>query len=149
MKKKTVSARAAETILSSDVKITIGKDKYSMPRPTLRTMIEASREISLLPEFKVEKGKEASCAISWARHSGRIGRIIAILLVGVKKRCFLSIYYNYKIKRLSEKILDTYSPSELSLALTTIFSSLEIQDFFVVTTSLNEINLTKKTAGVD
>lgn len=148
MSKKTVSARVAETILSSDIKIKIGNDTYRMPRPTLRTMIAASREISLLPEFKVESGKEASCVISWAKHSGRIGRIIATMIVGVKKKCFLSIYYKYKIKRLSDKILDTYTPSELSLALTSIFASLEIQDFFVVTTSLNEINLTKKTAEV-
>lgn len=41
-----------------------------------------------------------------------------------------------------------YTPRELNMALLELIKLMEIKDFFSVTTSLAEINLTKPTRGV-
>lgn len=145
--RKKIEVKAADTILSNQIVIKIGKDSYKVNRPTLRTMIAASREISLLPELKIVKGKEASSIISYAKDSKQIGIIIATLVIGVRKNLF-SFLNRIRIRRLARKVLNQYTPSELSNSLASLFSLLEIQDFFVLTTSLNEINLIKTTAEV-
>lgn len=133
--------RSADAILAAPLKVHIGGDTLTMARPTIRTFIAASRAIAELPLADVQEGKEISCIISYARHSTPIGKIFATMLLGARK--WESPLFRWRKRRLADKILDTYSPADLSTALGEVLMALEVRDFFVLTTSLNEVNLIK------
>jgi hypothetical protein len=147
---KDIEQKVAEAILSKNIDLQIGEDKYSIARPTIRTLISVSYEISKLPQIEVVEGKEIHSIINYAKNSKQIGRIFATMILGVKKRNrFVGFFKKNEIEKLADKIIDKYTPSELNLALVSIFSKMEIRDFFVLTTSLKEASVIKPTKEVD
>ncbi len=132
---------AADAILTAPLKVRIGRDTLEIERPTIRTFIAVSRAIADLPMVEMKEGKEISCVISYAEHAKPIGKIFATMLMGAHKH--ESPLFRWRKRRLADKILDTYSPSDLSKALGDLLVALEVRDFFVLTTSLNEVNLIK------
>ena len=149
----TIEKKVADAILSEDIKIKIGREEYSIARPTIRTLIAISREISLIPKLELEKGNELLSIITIAQDCERIGRIFAIMILGYKKGTEkFSFWQRLKknkqekqIDKLADEILDKHSPKELNIALVTLFSHLEISDFFVLSTSLFGANILKRT----
>lgn len=147
---KDIEQKVAEAILSKDIDLQIGEDKYSIARPTIRTLISVSYEISKLPQFEVIEGKELHSIINYAKNAKQIGRIFATMIIGAKKQNKLTnLFRRNNIEKLADKIIDKYTPSELNLALVSIFSKMEIRDFFVLTTSLKEASVIKPTKEVD
>lgn len=149
----TIEKKVAEAILSSKVKIKIGQDTYNVARPTIRTLIAISKEISQIPKLEVEKGNELLSILSVAKECERVGRIFAILILGYKKdteslRFWQKTKENKQekeINKLADEILNKHSPKELNHALVDLLSHLEISDFFVLTTSLFGVNVLKRT----
>lgn len=150
MEKQNIKQRTARAILAKPIRVKIGNDSYTIARPTIRTLICVSEEISKLPEFRFEHGKELSGTIAFARHAKNIGLVLATLMLGVKPyyRPVSKAINTIRKKWLSEKLLTCYTPSELAIALTSLIMEMQIGDFFTITTSLNEINLIKTSKEV-
>ena len=141
--KDNVEKKAADTILGNPFQILLGDDLFVVNRPTVRTMIEVSRDIARLPKSDLDE-KNVLSAIAAAIDCEPIGDIFAdFMLTG--KYGFL---YRWRKKRLAKKILDKYTPSDLLEGLTVILQESQVADFFALTTSLSAISLLKKTKEV-
>lgn len=140
-----IEKKAAEAVLQNKFEVTIGADKYNIPRPTLRTFIAASSAIAELPDFAPEKGKEIYASINYAKHCEPIAKVFATLICGAKQD-ILSIVKRWRLKR---RILNRYTPTDLAKSITRIIIEMRVEDFFALTTSLAEINLTKATKEVE
>lgn len=148
--KAYIQQKTAQAVLEKPLTVKIGKDSYTMARPTLRTLINVSEEISKIPVFKAEKDRELSSAIAFAKHAGNMGNVLATMILGEKPayKIMAKAVHSIRKKMLAEKLLAYYTPSELSLALTAIVVEMQIGDFFALTTSLNEINLIRTSGEV-
>lgn len=143
-----IGQKAAETIGEKPISIKIGESTYTLCRPTIRTMIEVSRLIGLYPSIKLEKGHEINSLIKVAKDVEPLGMIVATLILGYYKCGIKEMVYKWKINRLAQKILNQHTCKEIAQALVELLARLEIVDFFGITTSLSEINLTKITKEV-
>lgn len=138
-----MATRAALAVTNAKRKIKIGKDTLSVSTPTLRTLICASAEIGKLPPLTLKDGHEFSTVVGYAEYCEPIASALAMLLCGVKP--VANVLHTFKMWRIKRRMLYRYTPRELQKALIDIIKMMEIKDFFALTTSLAEINLTKPT----
>lgn len=153
---KTIEKKAVDAILQSPVDIKIGDEVYKVHPPTIATMILASKAIADLPEVNEKADDILSESLRVVKDCSVLGEIFAIFILGAKnlieekvvveKRLFglLKKERIVEIDRKSEltkKLLESLTPKELHKILVTIFTKLEIADFFGITVSLTKINL--------
>lgn len=164
----TLEEKAAETILQSARKIKIGNKEYSAAPPSTATLILVSEAVSQLPQIKLNEDNIVSESLWIAKDCRKLGDIAAILILGARniketvttqetreKRCLWGlIRYNQKVKvtkevdkvaELSKLLLEEYSPSQLHSMIATLLHSLDLADFFALTTFLIEVNLLRPT----
>ena len=149
---ENIEQKVAQTVLQQEDKITIGNKTYTVAQPSVATLILASEAISHLPKVHLDSEKIVEECLYIARDCKAIGEIIAIFIVGAKidsKRGLSALLHNIRIKRLSRKILEEMTPSELHLLLARLLKRLQIGDFFGLTTFLLEINLIRPTKVVN
>lgn len=139
---------AAEAINNEPVEVTIGEDKYIVPRPTLRTMIAISGLVEQIPPLNLEANNLTAEMIAHAKHCGVIAKVFAVLLLGAKAK--YNVLNRLKTRYLTEKIATKYSIGELFIAYSEITTQvLQIQSFFALTTSLSATSLTKSKEVVE
>lgn len=148
-----IEKKTASTILQTPDAITIDGKDYKMPHPTIATLIRVSELVAQFPESEVEDdiNRVLNFAISRAKDFKMVGLIAATLVLGETRASskFDKILLRKKRKeKLADKILHTLSPKELNELWTKMVSRLEIADFFVLTTSLSAVNMTKPTKEV-
>lgn len=137
-----VGKLAAEAINNEPVEISIGNDKYMVPRPTLRTMMAISALIESLPQINLECDNLTAEMLKYGKYGGVIAKILAVLLLGTKHK--YNILNRIKILYLAERIVDKYSIGELFIAYSELTTQvMQIQSFFALTTSLSAVSLTK------
>lgn len=152
-----IENKTADTILQEPEVVTIAGRQYKAPRPTTATLIRISELIAGFPRIQnVETMQaiiETTLANAWK--CGKIGLIAATLVLGITKtikeeKSILNRLFNRNPTReeLAEIILVKMTPKETNELITRLLSRLEIADFFVLITSLSEINLTKATKEV-
>lgn len=141
-----VGSNVASAVLAAGNKIRIGRDIVKVSSPTLRTLISVSGEIGKLPPLVLKEHHEVSSVIGYAEYCEPIASALAMLVCGVRPS--INVWHRIKLWRTERRMLYRYTPSELNKALIALIKLMEIKDFFSVTTSLNEINLTKPTRGV-
>lgn len=169
MKEKTLEQRAAETILEAPKKVTIGDKTYDVKPPTVATLIMVSEAVSRLPHSKLNENKIIEETLACAKDCKPLGEIVAILILGAKnchpyrvgrevktKKLFFGLI-KYKVipkgkspvidpvQELAEEILENYTPKELTSLVMRLLNSLELADFFGLTTFLTEVNLLRET----
>lgn len=171
MGKRTIESQVAETILEQTEKINIDGREYTLNPPSTATLILASKYISQMPEVRSDAENVFFEVLRTAKDCGIIGKIVAVLILGAKR-----IKENVKIqiqkpprktllglmrKRepetteiaeldyLAEKLLDNYTPMELSELFSKRIMEIGVSDFFGLTTSLYEANLLKRTREVE
>lgn len=168
-KKKTydIQSRVADELLQAPESFSFGGMKYSIAPPTFGTLTRVSAMLARIPAEpeRPEKGKEFETIISSAYKYGIIPRIVALLILGAKEatepassggigkplsRLFKRketavIARKTKLDALAEKLDLEASPSELKDAIAPLLERLELKDFFVLTTFLHRINVTKPT----
>lgn len=133
---------AAEAINNEPVEVTIGEDKYIVPRPTLRTMMALSAKVEELPAINMETTNLTAEMIKYAKYCGIIAQVFAILILGAKAK--YNLLNRTKMRILANKIANKYSVGELFLAYSELTTQvLQIQSFFLLTTSLSATSLTK------
>ena len=142
-KNKNIARKAAETAVEADIVVKVGEHTLKVKRPTLRTLISVSAEISKLPKFVMQEGKELTSVIGYAKYCKSIGKVIALLILGARKNT--NIIHKFLLWRMENRILDKFTPKELEQALSALFAEMQLADFFRVTIFLNETNLTMPT----
>ncbi len=156
---KNIQARVAQTILEDSRTITLGGRSYRVAPPTLGTLIRASEMIARLPEaIEVNKGREFQDILAAAKDYGALADFAAILILGAKKareevetyesRGFLrrkKKVVTTRAEALSREILESVSPADLKDAIIPLLEGLQLNDFFITTTFLGGINVTRPT----
>jgi len=169
--KKTVEAKASETILQQSEEVTIGGEKYWVAPPSTATLILASEHISQLPHVSLDSENIAGESLYVARDCRALGDIVAILVLGAKglsevrkttvrvekRRFFGLIRHKEEVEKevtvdhraaLAKKLLENVTPRELHLLMVRLLQFMQLGDFFGLTTSLIAINLLRRTRGV-
>lgn len=148
----SVQAKVADTIMQKQLEVKLGGRIYRVAPPSIGTLILVSDMISQLPEeTPTRKGREKEDILAIAKDFGLVHEIMAILILGAKeinyagKNLFVARHRKKKYSRLVNKLRDTVSPEEAARVIIPMLDSLQLKDFFVVTTFLQGINLTKPT----
>lgn len=165
MGEKPIEKKVADTILQKSKTVEIGGETYEVAPPSTATLILVSKEVAMLPPIEVNKETDILTeTLRIAKDCSFLGDIIAILILGanritekkrvVKKRFFglikdVSDITVNRQKELADLLLRHKSPKELNELTAHLLSGMEIGDFFGLTTSLIEINLTKPTKEVE
>ena len=147
-----IENKAASSILEKEIKVDVLGKEYSVKPVSVATLIEVSRLISDLPYIDSKVDNILAETLRTARDCKVLGEIAATLILGVRrKRSFLKFFFEsieeVQFKNLSETILHM-TPKQLNKLLTILITTMEIGDFFGLTTSLSEVNLLKPTKEV-
>lgn len=142
-KDRKTARKAAEAAVEADIVVKVGNHTLNVKRPTLRTLIAVSAEISKLPKFVMSEGKELTSVIGYAKYCKSIGKVIALLVLGARRQT--NILHKFLLWRMENRILDKFTPKELEQALSALFAEMQLADFFRVTIFLNDTNLTMPT----
>lgn len=156
---KNIEAKVAEAILQAHKEIKVGDDVYNVAPPSLGTLILISEHISKIPEdlsFVVEEPEDViNATLKNAKDCRFLAEIGAILILGAKninrkKRVSKWPFSKDLNERdyITDKIVTEMSPSELFNLIIGLINTLEIRDFFQLTTFLQGVNLSKPTRKV-
>lgn len=161
---KTIEQKTAGAILEKPVEIVIGGKTYQAAPPSTATLILVSEAVSQLPKIALDAEKIVEETLSVAKDCRILGDIVAILILGaknitetkrtpqikdkrylwglirVKKTVEVEEVINHK-EALAREVLEELSPRELNNTVTSLLSSMNIADFFGLTTFLTEVNL--------
>lgn len=155
---QTVERQTADAVFERVKAITIGGVEYVVAPPTLATLILVSEEVSYLPHIDFNGQNTISDALRDARHFEGLADIAATLILGAQRieveeehtyKMFGIIPRKRKVKvdmkaRLADKLLNV-PISDLSTAVATLLSMMQVEHFFALATFLTNINLTKPT----
>ena len=145
-KNETLESKVANVLLQKETEIQIGKKTYKAAPPTLATLIAVSELISKLPHYHLDREN----VVTESLHIAKDCKVIGVLILGAKPptpRTFLSRWLRSEKQdqqRLATEILHELSPTQLHSTMAALLNSLNIADFFALTTFLLDINLTKK-----
>ena len=146
----------AGAVMQRQETITINDHTYRYPRPNLATIMEASEDISKLPEVKIdEKGYIVEETLRIARHYRVISKIVAKILVGVRyykfpiRRFFYRLFITPKIRRIEDRVMNDIPPADLKNLFLSLLGRMQCADFFAITTFLQGINVIKPTRKVE
>lgn len=162
MNEKTIEQMVAETVLEKRQKISIGGKQYEIAPPSIATLILVSEAISRLPRQDFNPEKIVQESLNYAKHSRILAEIAAIIILGAQccigrekdlqkqsKWRFLSLFrqnrYARNVEKLTDEIIFNLSPRELNALFAKILRTMELSDFFGLTTFLTEINLLQQT----
>lgn len=144
----TIESRAAQTILQKSVRVTVGGRTYEAAPPSTATLILASEAISRIPGAVMDEGKVVESSLAIARDCTPVAEVAAILILGAKEirrsdrslrgRLFRRRNAKY---RLTQELLLEHSPSELFQLISKLLSTMQLGDFFAITTFLQGVNL--------
>lgn len=156
---KTIEQTVAETILEQHQKIDIGGKQYYIAPPSIATLILVSEAIARLPKQNFNPEKIVQESLNYAKHSRILAEIAAIIILGARKYLgrekdrkkqskwclFRRNRHKRDIKRLTDEIIFNMSPRELNTLFARVLKTMELSDFFGLTTFLTEINLLQQT----
>ena len=161
---RTIEEKVKDTILAKEIKVQVGSKTYEVAPPTIATLILASEAVSRIPKFTLDPEKLVQECFCIARHTRFLGEIAAVLILGAQRselrvkpaqrglfsrlRALFSRRRTQK-DQLTDEILLNLSPKELFKVISQIMSTLELSDFFGLTTFLTEINLLHQTREVE
>ncbi len=170
----TIEEQVASAILEKPLgEFTIDGKVYQIAAPCISTLILVSEIVSTLPIVeKCPADQVLSSVLHNAKDYRKLGEMVAVLILGrkglteerevveeVSVPCFFGLFKRKKKvahmvvidkkAELAQRILDNVTPSELQNIVIQRLTTLEIGDFFAITTSLSEANLLKPTKEVD
>ena len=165
---ENIEKKVAQTILQQPTEVRVGDKTYSVAPPSVATIIMVSQYVALLPAIKMNKDTLIEEILANAKECAALGDIAAVLLLGAKNcnevverrsvvrepRFFGLFHRNREVvvtevldrkAIVAKEILENLSATELYKLVMQILSTLQLADFFGLTTFLCEINLTKPT----
>lgn len=173
MAKKSIEQRVAETMMEVPATVTVGGRAYDVAPPTFGTLELVSALLAKVPDIgdlaKAPNDMKAAAMLQRARDFGVLPEILATLILGSKhirdkekvaekrrKRGLLGLFgvketVEKEISvadRLAQEIRDEVSPYQMSELVPYLIGSLQLSDFFVLTTFLRGINTAEPTKVV-
>lgn len=172
---KTIENKVADTILQRETDtINIGGNDYKVYPPTVATLILVSELIPKMPKVDFNTENILAEVLHTAKDMRVIGKIAATLILGAKRikanhmvevtkkkeKGFVGWVKNIvlpnrnarsvsELDYLANELLENLSAKRLSEIISKQLIKIGIADFFGLTTSLYEANLTKRTREVE
>lgn len=151
MATENIETRVKDTVLETEITIQVGKKTYQVAPPSIATIILVSEAVSRIPKFTLDPEKVVQECFRIGRDCRFLGEIAAILILGAQRsevrvktaqRGFFARLFKPLRQRdvLADELL-TLSPSRLFEIISQILGTMELSDFFGLTTFLTEINL--------
>lgn len=143
----TIEQQVSETLLQQTETIMLGKHKYKVAKPTIATLIATSASISEMPQINISEDNVVADVLRNAKDTTVIGKIVATMVVGVRKGVDpLSAMLNrIKIHKCQRRVLNTLTPSELIKLVYQLFGKMQLSDFFGLIAFLSGVNIAKPT----
>ncbi len=173
---ETIEEKTAAAILEKATdKITVGGGEYSIAPPTTGTLILVSGLVSTMPAVSKNAKNALYEILSTAKDLSVIGKIAATLILGAKRikenRKAVRTETEYvkrwswrrlrtveaartkatevpEVDLLAERLLDEVDIRTLNGIIVKSLGKSQFGDFFVLTTSLSEVNLLRRTKEV-
>lgn len=154
--------KVAETLLEVKKTITIGGECYQVAPPSIATLVLASKYISKIPSKEIDTESIFGSIMEYADNYQNVAKAIAVIILGYsnfdkkviqeqKKRWWEFIFSLEKEipaetqgEILTNKLLNA-NIEEIAKEFLKIISVLDVKSFFVISTSLKGMNLTKET----
>lgn len=174
---ETLEKKVADAILEKATDtITIEGKEYPIAPPTTGTLILISELVSTMPNVNKDAKNALYEVLSTAKDLSVIGKITATLILGAKRikerrkvckteteehthwswRKFRKVTETHnrttevvEVDFLAEKLLYEVAPHTLHQIVVKRLGESEFGDFFVLTTSLSEVNLLRRTKEVE
>ena len=149
--------QVAQTLLEEPTTVTIGGEAYQVAPPSIFTLVRASKYISKIPTDTINETNILGSIIHNAEEYENIAWAIAVILLG---NHFTEIvtYPKWQFWRknksvtkgeiLSKKLMKA-PINEVSTAFFKVLGQMDIRSFFVITTSLKGMMITKPTKEVE
>lgn len=154
--KRKVESRTAETILQKPLEVMVGEETYTVAPPSTATLILVSELVARLPGVSMKLDNYIVESLAVAKDCRVLGEIVATLILGAlgikecrkwaEKRSLWGVKKGKGVlEELAEKLLEELSPKQLHQLAVQLLSRMEIEDFFSLTASLMDVNLTRPT----
>ncbi|GIZ15498.1 hypothetical protein [Capnocytophaga catalasegens] len=161
-----IEERVSETILEEKKQITIQGETYNVAPPTIRTLIKFSKYVSAFPKEELDQERPVASLLLHSDKLHNVGYALACIILGNKEfekkeeTIFEEVKREFLFKKIikqkvivSEKsngelLAEKINNAPIEEVLNVFFLLLKfmkLSDFFQLTTSLIEMNLTKAT----
>ena len=148
--------QVAQTLLEEPTAVIIGGEAYQVAPPSIFTLVRASKYISKIPTDTISEGNILGSIIHNAEEYENIAWAISVILLG-KDFTQIVTYPKWQFWRkkknvtkgelLAKKLINT-PITEVSAAFFKVLGQIDIRAFFVITTSLKGMMITKPTKEV-
>lgn len=151
---KQVEERVSETILQKPFAITLGGKKYKVQPPTIGTIIEASAMVSTgkVSEHSMNILDAGEETLRLAKDYKILPKVIALFILGIKK-AYITLPFigrcDIRLRILAWEINRVATPEELAKAIAAIYGNMDAAFFLGIIDSLNAINQTRPTTGIE
>ena len=149
--------KVAQTLLEEPTTVTIGGEAYKVAPPSIITLVRASKYISKIPADTIDEEHIFGSIVHKAEDYENIAWAVAVILLGnrftetVRPRFWQ--FWKRKENITQGEILAnklTKAPmSEISEAFFKVIGQMDIRSFFVISTSLKGMMITKPTKEVE
>lgn len=151
--------KVADTMLEIPEEVIIGGESYKMPPPSIATLVLFSKYVGQMPKETLDEEFPIASLLQQADKLHLLGYALSAVILGAKefhkevddttKKGFFNRKSEAKPtitkgEELSQKI-NQIGIDEVTQVFVKLLKFLRIQDFFQLTTSLIELNLTKRT----
>ena len=149
--------KVAQTLLEEPTTVTIGGEAYQVAPPSIFTLVRASKYISKIPTDTINEINILGSIIHNAEEYENIAWAIAVILLGnhftevvtyPKWQFWCKTKNITKGEMLANKLINT-PIAEVSAAFFKMLAQMDIRHFFVITTSLKGMMITKPTKEVE
>lgn len=153
---ETIERQVSSTILQQPFTLSVGLKTYQAAPPSVATLILVSEAVSRIPATAMDDKKIIETSLAVAADCAPIAEIGAILILGAKairksERGLKHRIFRRRtaLERLTEELLLNYSPADLFKLISTLLATMQVGDFFALTTFLQGVNLLRPTKVVD
>ena len=151
--------QVADVILETPKEVTIGGEVYTMSPPTIGTLILFSKYVKQMPKEALDKDFPVASLLQQADKLEFVGYALSVIILGVKDfykevevEANKGFFSRKNITKTSitkgEELAQKINQAPIDEVLPILFKLLkflQLEDFFQLTTSLIELNLTKET----
>jgi hypothetical protein len=149
--------KVAKTLLEEPTTIIIGGEAYKVAPPSIITLVRASKYISKIPADTIDQEHIFGSIVHKAEDYENIAWAVAVILLGnhfteTARPPFWQFWKRKKHITQGEVLANklTKAPiSEISEAFFKVIGQMDIRSFFVISTSLKGMMITKPTKEVE
>ena len=149
--------KVAQTLLEEPTTVTIGGEAYQVAPPSIFTLVRASKYISKIPTDTISEGNIFGSIIHNAEDYQNIAWAISVIVLG-NDFTEVETYPKWQFwkrkksvtkgENLVKKLMKT-PITEVTDAFFKVLGQIDIRAFFVITTSLKGMMITKPTKEVE